>query len=231
MPNSPRLLVVEDDAATRDLLADALRGEGFAVLKAARGAAVIDILREQPCAALILDVGLPDGSGIDWCREWRRRGVTLPMLMVTARADLESRVSGLDAGADDYLGKPFALSELKARVRALLRRAGGGSTGRVLSRGTLRVDFARRRATLGGREVPVTRREFEVLERLTDARGRVVAKNDLLEELWGEVTPQSAASLEVIIGRLRRKLQGEVHDGLIRTVRGFGYAIEMEGGR
>jgi len=223
--------VVEDDAATRDLLADALRSEGFAVLKAARGASVIDILREQPCAALILDVGLPDGSGIDWCREWRRRGVTLPVLMVTARADLDSRVCGLDAGADDYLGKPFALSELKARVRALLRRAGGGAPGRVFSRGALRVDFARRRATKAGREVPLTRREFEVLERLTDARGRVVAKNDLLDELWGDATPQSAASLEVIVGRLRRKLHAEVHDGLIRTVRGLGYAIEMVDGR
>ncbi len=223
--------MVEDDAATRDLLADALRSEGFAVLKAARGASVIDILREQPCAALILDVGLPDGSGIDWCREWRRRGVTLPVLMVTARADLDSRVCGLDAGADDYLGKPFAVSELKARVRALLRRGGGGAPGRVFSCGDLRVDFARRRATKAGREVPLTRREFEVLERLTDARGRVVAKNDLLDELWGDATPQSAASLEVIVGRLRRKLHAEVHDGLIRTVRGLGYAIEMVDGR
>jgi len=223
--------VVEDDAATRDLLADALRSEGFAVLKAARGESVIDILREQPCAALILDVGLPDGSGLDWCREWRRRGVTLPVLMVTARTDLDSRVSGLDAGADDYLGKPFAVSELKARVRALLRRGGGGAPGRVFSCGDLRVDFARRRATKAGREVPLTRREFEVMERLTDARGRVVAKSDLLDELWGDATPQSAASLEVIVGRLRRKLHAEVHDGLIRTVRGLGYAIEMVDGR
>jgi DNA-binding response OmpR family regulator len=226
--SAPRVLLVEDDAGTRDLLAAGLKGEGYLVLKAARGEPVLDILREQPCSVVILDVGLPDGSGIDWCRKWRRRGIRTPILIVTARGDVESRVSGLDAGADDYLAKPFALSELKARLRALLRRAGSGIPGRIFTRGDLSVDFARRRALRAGTEVAVTRREFGVLERLVEARGRVVAKEHLLDELWGDSTPQSAASLEVIVGRLRRKLQ--TGGSLIRTVRGHGYAIDSEEG-
>jgi two-component system OmpR family response regulator len=222
-----RILVVEDDATTRDALARALRLDGHRVETAARGEAASRLLQTPPWGAVVLDLGLPDGSGLDWCREWRRRGDSFPILILTARGDVGSRVEGLDAGADDYLGKPFALSELKARVRALLRRARDGGSHRLLAHGDLRIDFAKRRALAGPNEVPITRREFEVLERLAGARGRVVAKEDLLEELWGEATPETAASLEVIITRLRRKLDRGAAESLIRTLRGEGYAIQV----
>jgi len=231
IPEPVRILVVEDDATTREALARALRLDGHRVETAARGEAASRLLLTPPWAAVILDLGLPDGSGLDWCREWRRRGDTVPILILTARGDVGSRVEGLDAGADDYLGKPFALSELKARVRALLRRAGDGANHRLLAHGDLRVDFAKRRAMAGATEVPITRREFEVLERLAGAKGRVVAKDDLLEELWGEASPETAASLEVIITRLRRKLDRGAAESLIRTVRGSGYALQAKGGR
>ncbi len=226
-----RILIVEDDASTREALARALRLDGHEVETAARGETASRLLKTPPWAAVILDLGLPDGGGLDWCREWRRRGETLPILILTARGDVGSRVEGLDAGADDYLGKPFALSELKARVRALLRRAGDGAAHRLLVHGDLRIDFAKRRAMAGASEVPITRREFEVLERLFGARGRVVAKGDLLEELWGEATPETAASLEVIITRLRRKLDRGEPLSLIRTLRGSGYALLPKGDR
>lgn len=223
---SARILIVEDDATTRESLARALRMDGHSVEVAARGEVASRMLQTPPWSAVILDVGLPDGSGLEWCREWRRRGQSVPILILTARVDVGSRVEGLDAGADDYLGKPFALSELRARVRALMRRAGEGGIHRLLVRGDLRIDFARRRAASGSEEIPVTRREFEVLERLAGARGRVVAKTDLLEELWGEATPETAASLEVIITRLRRKLDRGARASLIRTLRGSGYALQ-----
>ena len=220
-----RVLIVEDDATTRESLARAMRQEGHDVETAARGESASRLLKTPPWSAIILDLGLPDGSGLDWCREWRRRGHATPILILTARGDVGSRVEGLDAGADDYLGKPFALSELKARVRALLRRAGDGPSSRLLVSGDLKVDFARRRATAASEEIPITRREFEVLERLAGAKGHVVLKDDLLEEFWGEPTPEHAASLEVIITRLRRKLDRGCHESLIRTLRGSGYAL------
>ncbi len=235
MPAEPseavRILVVEDDATTREALARALRLDGHQVETAARGETASRLLQTPPWAAVILDLGLPDGSGLDWCREWRRRGDSVPILILTARGDVGSRVEGLDAGADDYLGKPFALSELKARVRALLRRAGDGAARRLLIHDDLRIDFAKRKAMAGAMEVPITRREFEVLERLAGAKGRVVAKDDLLEEIWGEATPETAASLEVIITRLRRKLDRGSTESLIRTLRGSGYALETRGER
>jgi two-component system OmpR family response regulator len=226
-----RILVVEDDATTRDALARALRLDGHRVETAARGETASRLLKTPPWGAVVLDLGLPDGSGLDWCREWRRRGDPVPILILTARGDVGSRVEGLDAGADDYLGKPFALAELKARVRALLRRAGDGAAHRLLLHRDLRIDFAKRRAVRGSEEVPITRREFEVLERLAGAKGRLVAKDDLLEELWGEATPETAASLEVIITRLRRKLDRGAPESLIRTLRGSGYALQLRGER
>lgn len=176
-------------------------------------------------AAVVLDVWLPDGTGFDLCREWRAHGLRVPVLMLTARTDVSSRVQGLDAGADDYLGKPFALSELRARLRALLRRGSDPLRERVLRRGALSVDFGRRRAWLLDREVPLTRREVDVLERLAWAQGHAVSREDLLEELWGEASSEAGASLEVIVARLRRKLEQGQKEGLIRTVRGYGYAL------
>ncbi|MEO8360253.1 MAG: response regulator transcription factor [Vicinamibacteria bacterium] len=223
--------MVEDDPTTREALARAMRQESYEVEAVARGDSASRSLKATPWSAVILDLGLPDGSGLEWCRTWRKRGHVAPILILTARGDVGSRVEGLDAGADDYLGKPFALSELKARVRALLRRAGEGASARVLVTGNVRVDFGRRKTTLGDEEVPITRREYDVLERLAAAKGRVVLKTDLLEEFWGEATPEHAASLEVIVTRLRRKLDRGSAESLIRTLRGSGYALQTPDAR
>lgn len=221
----PWILLVEDDAETRALLSSTLSEVGYRVTSSGRGGAASTALRTGEFSAIVLDVGLPDGSGIDLCRAWRREGVSTPILILTARTDVSSRVLGLDAGADDYLGKPFAISELRARMRALLRRGALSPAERVFRRGDVVVDFGRRRASLGGAEVPITRREIEVLERLVRGHGHAVSREDLLEELWGETTIGAGASLEVIIGRLRRKLDAPGSERLIRTIRGHGYAL------
>ena len=220
-----RILLVEDDTETREAIARVLLDDGHQVIGVGRGESGTRALASEDIAAVILDVGLPDGSGVDLCREWRAAGRRVPVLMLTARTDVSSRVRGLDAGADDYLGKPFALSELRARLRALLRRGADPRPPPVLRRGPLTLDFASRRAFLGKTEVPLTRREIEVLERLAWAKGRAVSRADLLEEIWGESTPEAAASLEVIVARVRRKLEHGGRESLIRTVRGFGYAL------
>jgi len=223
--DAPCILLVEDDGETRDAVSRVLENEGYRVVGAERGEAGTRALKAGTIAAVILDVTLPDVSGFDLCRDWRAAGVRVPVLMLTARTDVSSRVRGLDAGADDYLGKPFALSELRARLRALLRRGSDPLRQRVLSAGELTIDFGRRQGWLGGVEIPLTRRELDVLERLAWARGHAVSRGDLLEEIWGESTPEAAASLEVIIARLRRKLEKGEKESLIRTVRGFGYAL------
>ena len=224
---SDPILLVEDDVATRKLVASTLAEEGLTVEVHGRGDEATRALLPGRFAGVILDVSLPDVSGIDLCREWRRRGVRVPILMLTARTDVGSRVAGLDAGADDYLGKPFALAELKARLRAVLRRAARPEHDWVLRRGDVTVDFQRRQAWVDGSEVPITRREIEVLARLASSRGRAVARDDLLEEIWGEATEETAASLEVIVSRLRRKLEHGGQDALIRTIRGHGYALAV----
>jgi DNA-binding response OmpR family regulator len=221
------VLVVEDDAETRRVVEEALQADGHRVTAVGRSDAAARALRAGGIAAVVLDVWLPDGNGIDLCREWRREGVRVPILMLTARTDVGSRVKGLDAGADDYLGKPFALSELRARLRALLRRGTPAGENPVLERGGLRVDFARRQAWAGSAEIPLTRRELDVLERLFWAQGRAVQRDDILEELWGRATPEAVASLEVIVARLRRKLEEPAGGTLIRTVRGYGYALAI----
>ena len=219
------VLVVEDDAETRKVVAEALEAEGHRVTAVGRAEGATEAVRGGGVAAVVLDVWLPDGNGIDLCREWRDAGIRIPILMLTARIDVSSRVKGLDAGADDYLGKPFALSELRARLRALLRRGARPARERVLERGGLRVDFGRRQAWVASAEVPLTRRELEVLERLFWAQGHAVSRDDLLEEVWGESTPETASSLEVIVARLRRKLEGPSGATVIRTLRGYGYAL------
>jgi two-component system OmpR family response regulator len=223
-----RILLVEDDRATRNLVGESLSEAGYAVTSVERAGEAAAAMRGAAFSAVILDVWLPDGSGVELCREWRGAGLRIPVLMLTARTDVSSRVEGLDAGADDYLGKPFALAELQARLRALLRRRQEAAAERVFQRGRITVDFGRRQAWRGRNEVPLTRREIDVLERLVSARGRAVSRDDLLEEIWGEATPEAESSLEVIVGRLRRKLEAS-GEPLIRTLRGHGYALAMPG--
>jgi DNA-binding response OmpR family regulator len=225
-----RILVVEDDEETRVLLSEALVTYGFSVVSVGRGEAADRAARSGAADAVVLDVWLPDADGMDLCRSWRRSGLGLPILMLTARTDVAARVSGLDAGADDYLGKPFAMAELRARLDALLRRGRRGRREEVFRRGSIVVDFARRQAWVGGREIPITRRELEVLERLAEQAGHPVSRDDILEDVWGTATPESAASLEVIVARLRRKLDQQDQPSLIRTLRGHGYALAPPAG-
>ena len=220
-----RILLVEDDRETRRLVESLLSEEGYVVDAVGRLTSASAAARTAIYDAVVLDLGLPDGDGIELCREWRSAGMATPILVVTARADVASRVRGLDAGADDYVGKPFAVAELRARLRAVMRRGPSRPQDKVFRRNGLTVDFARRRASLGGREVPITRRELEVFARLVRAGGRAVSRNDLLEDIWGEITPEAGASLEVIVGRLRSKLGADGGESLIRTFRGHGYGL------
>ena len=220
-----RVAVVEDDREMRELLREALGNEGYAVTAVGSGAAANEAVRGGDVDAIILDVWLPDADGVELCRAWRRSGLRIPILMLTARTDVAARVAGLEAGADDYLGKPFALAELRARLTALLRRGGRPLRGELFRRGPVTVDFGRRQAWVGGQEVAITRRELEVLERLAEAGGHAVSRDDLLQDVWGEATRETAASLEVMVARLRRKLERPGGSAIVRTVRGYGYAV------
>ncbi|MBI3450900.1 MAG: response regulator transcription factor [Acidobacteria bacterium] len=225
-----RVLLVEDARATREMIARALEEAGCAVHAVSTCAAASAALEALAFRAVVLDLGLPDGNGVDLCRRWRRDGKAVPILILTARADVASRVAGLDAGADDYLTKPFALAELRARLRALLRRTPGEVRDRTYRRGDVLIDFSRRLVLRGGAEIPITRRELEVLARLARASGHAVSRDALLDEIWGEVTEKAAASLEVIVARLRRKLDAPGSEKLVRTIRGHGYALERGDG-
>ncbi len=174
--------------------------------------------------AVILDWMLPDGAGIDLCRELRATHDTTPVLILTARGEVDDRVRGLDAGADDYLRKPFSVAEMLARLRALLRR-GPRLEAETVTLGPIEVRLSERRALKEGREVPLTAREFSILEVLLRRRGHVVSRSDILEAVWGEDTESAGASLEVLMGRLRKKLTPEATEALIETQRGFGYRL------
>ena len=220
-----RVLVIEDSTPTRELLERSLSAAGFEVEFAARVATGRRLAEDTPFDVIVLDVMLPDGSGIDLCRDLRANGLLTPILFLTARGDVEDRIAGLDAGGDDYLKKPFALAELQARLRALGRRRGIAPPHRVETAALL-IDFTARRLVRDGEEVPLTAREWGVLEMLASRSGRVVPRDELLETLWGERSASASESLDVIMSRLRRKL-GENEGGCaVRTVRGAGYCFE-----
>ena len=210
-----------------DTVSAALRAEGHAVVlaggvreaDAAFGAQLFDVA--------IVDVGLPDGSGLAWCRSARQSGSDLPMLVLTARDGVANRVAGLDAGADDYLGKPFSVDELAARVRALGRR-GPRWTESVRRFGALVVDRDRRVVTIDEARVPLTAREFDIVALIAWRDGRVVPRDELLECVWGDVNERVASSFEVLLGRLRRKLSDRGIRDALRTVRLVGYAWALE---
>ncbi|MET0391095.1 MAG: response regulator transcription factor [Polyangiales bacterium] len=216
------LLVIDDDAELRDLLVRSLTRDGHVVKACASVTTGRRILAEDRPDLVVLDLSLPDGNGIELCRELREASNPIPVLVLTAHSEVATRVGSLDAGADDFLGKPFAVAELRARVRALGRRRGGGTRAFVVERGELSLDFAARRAQVGHKPVDLTAREWVVLESLATRPGRVVPRAELLHQGWGEASSQAASSLEVLIGRIRRKLGTE----LIRTLRGEGYSLE-----
>ncbi|HKP63545.1 MAG TPA: response regulator transcription factor [Polyangiales bacterium] len=220
-----RLLVVDDDVELRDLLVRALEHDHHHVTAVASVELARRSLEKGTIDLMVLDLALPDGTGIEFCNELRRAGSEIPVLMLTAHSEVGRRVRALDAGADDFLAKPFAVAELRARVRALGRRSGAAdSLGRAprLVHGNTVIDCAARRATRGAKLVTLTAREWTIVEALARQPRRMVTRTTLLTEGWGDVGSSTAASLEVLIGRIRRKL-GE---DLIRTVRGEGYVLE-----
>jgi two-component system, OmpR family, response regulator MprA len=224
-----KILVVDDERAVRESLRRALELEGYEIELAADGREALDRLDgESEPDAMILDVLMPGLDGLEVCRRLRTSGSRLPVLMLTARTQVEDRVEGLDAGADDYVTKPFALDELLARVRALLRRTADeeeGQSGEVIRFADLELDPATREVTRGGRPIELTRTEFTLLELFIRNPRQVLTRTIIFERVWGYDFGYASNSLDVYIGYLRRKTEAEGEPRLIQTVRGVGYAL------
>jgi DNA-binding response OmpR family regulator len=216
------VLIVDDSPELLDLVDRALTREGHEVRLAATIAAARRQLAERAPELMVLDLALPDGTGIELCRALRDEDARFPILLLTAHGEVPQRVAGLDAGADDFLAKPFAIAELRARVRALGRR-GPIERNTTVVLGHARLVLATRTATRDEQELPITAREWEVLELLINRRGRVVSRATILELIWGEITDKANDSLDTIMARIRRKLGPDA----IRTVRGEGYAADV----
>lgn len=222
------MLVVDDDRAVRDSLRRSLEFNGYEVVLAADGAEGLVAVGAQHPDVVVVDVMMPRLDGIETTRALRAAGNDVPVLVLTARDAVGDRVEGLDAGADDYLTKPFALEELLARLRALLRRVvpDGDAASEVLTFSDLTMDVASRDVSRGGRPIELTRTEFTLLEMFLRRPRRVLDRSFILEEVWGYDFPTSANSLEVYVGYLRRKTEAEGEPRLIQTVRGVGYVLK-----
>jgi two-component system, OmpR family, response regulator MprA len=220
-----RILVVDDERAVRGSVRRALALEGYSVSEADSGQRALDELKERAMDAVVLDVLMPDVDGLEVCRRLRSAGDRVPILMVTAREGVADRVAGLDAGADDYLVKPFALEELLARLRALLRRTGDGGEGRELRFDGLTLDLDMREARIGGRAIELTRTEFSLLELFMRNPRQVLTRPVINERVWGYDFGPASNSLGVYVGYLRRKLEDGGRPRLIHTMRGVGYVL------
>ena len=225
-----RILVVDDDRAVRESLRRSLQFNGYQVELAAAGQQALDWLADQRPDAMVLDVMMPRLDGLEVARRLRSTGDDLPILVLTARDAVSDRVAGLDAGADDYLPKPFALEELLARLRALLRRAAppeetGDEGPAALHFADLQLDPGTREVRRGDRPISLTRTEFALLELLMAHPKQVLTRSRLLEDVWGYDFPTSGNALEVYVGYLRRKTEAEGEPRLIHTVRGVGYVL------
>ena len=220
-----RILVVDDERAVREALQRALRLEGYDVELAEDGAEALASVAGSPPDALVLDVLMPELDGLEVCRQLRRRGNRTPVLILTARETVSDRVAGLDAGADDYLVKPFALEELLARLRALLRRTTGADGGGVLRFADLELNPSTHEVRRGAREIELTRTEFLLLELFLRNPRQVLTRSLIFERVWGYDFGPTSNSLEVYIGYLRRKTEAGGEPRLLHTVRGVGYAL------
>jgi two-component system response regulator MprA len=218
-----RILVVDDERAVRDALERALRLEGYEVSIAPDGQEALVSLARRSVDAVVLDLLMPVLDGLETCRTLRRRGDATPVLLLTARHEVSDRVAGLDAGADDYLVKPFALEELLARLRALLRRSTGSDE--VLSFADLTLDPGTREVRRGDRQIELTRTEFLLLELFLRNPRQVLTRDVIFDRVWGYDFGPASNSLEVYVGYLRRKTEAEGEPRLIHTVRGVGYAL------
>jgi two-component system OmpR family response regulator len=215
-----RLLVVEDDRDLLRQLADAFREAGYAVDCAADGEEGHFLGESESYDAVVLDVGLPRLDGITVLERWRRAGRTMPVLILTARDRWSDKVAGIDAGADDYVAKPFHLEEVLARIRALVRRAAGHASSEIAC-GAVRVDTRSGRVAVDGNPVKLTALEYRLLSYLMHHQGRVVSRTELIEHLYDQDFDRDSNTIEVFVGRLRRKLGGES----IETIRGLGYRM------
>jgi len=224
MDAAETILVVEDDPQVREALTRALRYEGYTVDAVTDGGKALEAVADSPPDAIVLDVMMPFVDGLETCRRLRARGVAIPVLMLTALGEVADRVDGLDAGADDYMVKPFALEELLARVRALLRRSSGDITESISADGLV-LSPATRGVTRDGEGIELTKTEFDLLELLMRNAGRVVERDTIYSEIWGFDFETSSNSLDVYIGYLRRKTEEGDKPRLIQTVRGVGYVI------
>lgn len=236
MNDAPLILVVDDEAPIREALERALRLEGFAVECAPGGRTALEAVARRPPAAIVLDVTMPDMNGRAVCARLRADGIRTPIMILSARDEVEDRVAGLQAGADDYLVKPFAVEELVARLQALLRRSvaenGEGNAGEAVTElvvGDLIVDLAGRTVTRGGREIELTRREFELIEVFARNPGIVLERDRLLELVWGYDWAADTNVVDVFVSYLRRKMEAEDEPRMIQTVRGVGFVLREPG--
>jgi two-component system response regulator MprA len=220
-----RVLVVDDEPAVRRALERALRLDSYEVTLAADGEEALDALASAPADAVILDVAMPRLDGLEVCRRLRQAGDRTPVLMLTARDAIDDRVVGLDVGADDYLVKPFALRELQARLRALLRRAGEGDEGETLRYGDLVLDPIAHEVHRGDRLVELSRTEFLLLELFMQHPRQVLTRSTIFERVWGYDFGPTSNALGVYMGYLRRKTEAGGEPRLLHTVRGVGYVL------
>jgi len=220
-----RILIAEDDEAVRSAIRRALEHEGYEVTVAEDGARALEISKNMPPDLYLLDVMMPKVDGLSVCRTLRHRGDTTPIIVVTARHLVSDRVAGLDAGADDYLVKPFALDELLARVRALLRRGTIGASGGILEVAGIRLDQGAREVSRNGVSVQLTKTEFDLLELLMHNTGIVLTRETIYDLIWDYRFETNSKSLDVYIGYLRRKITVDDMPDPIHTVRGVGYCL------
>jgi two-component system response regulator MprA len=221
-----RVLVAEDDSAVRNAVVRVLELDGHRVQSVKDGSAALDAIIDDTPDVVVMDVMMPFVDGLTVCREVRHRGNRVPILLLTARVEVDDRVAGLDAGADDYLTKPFAVAELSARVRALLRRNSSPEANSKLVIGSLSIDRDTRSVVRNGRRIELTKTEFNLLELLAEQAGLVVTREYIYDNVWGFNFETNSKSLDVYIGYLRRKLNAPGEIDPIRTVRGVGYSLE-----
>ena len=219
-----RLLIVEDDPHLNRQLEEAFQGAGYVVDRAFDGEEGHFLGDTEPYDAVVLDVGLPKMDGISVLERWRREGRTMPVLLLTARDRWSDKVAGIDAGADDYVAKPFHLEEVLARIRALIRRAAGHASSEILC-GPLRLDTKASKASVDGTPLKLTSHEYRLLSYLMHHQGQIVSRTELIEHMYDQDFDRDSNTIEVFIGRLRRKIGND----LIETVRGLGYRLQHGG--
>jgi DNA-binding response OmpR family regulator len=223
-----RLLLVEDEATLADAVAEVLRDESYAVDVARTGSMADELAAVNTYDAVVLDWSIPPPSGIELLRRWRLAGMAAPVLMLTGRAGVEDRVGGLDAGADDYLTKPFAFDELLARVRSLLRRAAANPARRELRAGDVSLDRPTRAVRVGRRRVELSPKEFAVLEYLLTRKNEVVSREEISEHVWDDSFDPLSNVVDVTVHRLRRKIDNEGPKRRLHTIKGAGYLLRDE---